>query len=579
MPSGCAAISSADGPWKDSLSREKVALRAFFWDSYFHTANMSRLIYHPFDRPHTDSPFDEAIISVAKNSDTLIVSPYIGLNYLTRITAISSSWRLVSDIEAWLTSLSFFARPKTWKFIRENLANIHHCKDVHAKVVIGTNSAYLGSANLTSMGILARTEMGILLKEDTQLQELNNWFDCLWQNTTSPSIAEVDDFISWLDGEADIRISKRQRNFLSSASQKVRSKLAKLTPKQESNKNSSLNLNEVAKSLVAETTRHFDNLSEAFEASLEKMTSSSESFTFIELLLEIHKRFSNASRREIFLLLIQHCSNHPRSVFSETTINRLVISRGSFYPSNLERLTEAITPYDSFLHFIIHHLDFETPSSLPNEIFLSKMFGFTEPTIDILLSELIESSLLQIQDNPGELPQYRLEKEFSWEGRFKFFKRSASLWNSKKPEATTIKTETALAEKKQVPAWVSAWKNGVRTGAGVDKREAIEARHSQADKAIAFIINWLRARKSLSGKNLASILNTLAKDPQCSVSRTALQEALIPSRGLGVPHVFLLTNGANRKSVNVIINPQLDWNAIASMPQTMQACQSILEDL
>lgn len=39
-----------------------------------------------------------------------IVSLYIGIGYLERILALANDWRLISDVEAWLSSLSGRAR-------------------------------------------------------------------------------------------------------------------------------------------------------------------------------------------------------------------------------------------------------------------------------------------------------------------------------------------------------------------------------------------------------------------------------------------------------------------------------------
>ena len=121
---------------------------------------MSRLLYHPLSAAGTTSPFDECALQVARSGSLRIVSPYIGVGYLERLTGIAREWQLISDIEAWLSSLSLRARPRAWSFIREHIGRIHHCPSIHAKVVLSDSLAMLGSANLTSKGILGRTEMG-----------------------------------------------------------------------------------------------------------------------------------------------------------------------------------------------------------------------------------------------------------------------------------------------------------------------------------------------------------------------------------------------------------------------------------
>jgi len=148
------------------------------------------------------SPFDKAVVKVASSGTIQIVSPYIGVTYFSRIIQLSTSWRLITDIEAWLSSLSAQARPNAWQFIRENISLIHHCPAIHAKAVIGEKTAFFGSANLTTTGILARTELGIFVDDLEMVTELRNWFDGLWTQTYSPATDETDAYINWLDEAA-----------------------------------------------------------------------------------------------------------------------------------------------------------------------------------------------------------------------------------------------------------------------------------------------------------------------------------------------------------------------------------------
>jgi hypothetical protein len=164
---------------------------------------MTHLVYHDLSSGSGKfSPFDEAVLKVCGSGAVGIVSPYIGVDYLQRIIQISGAWRLVSDVEAWLASLSGRARPKAWQFIRENLNSIHHCPALHAKAVITRRLAMFGSANLTMTGILGRTEMGILIDEPKMVSELNEWFETLWQQTNPPIADEANAFVQWLDDEA-----------------------------------------------------------------------------------------------------------------------------------------------------------------------------------------------------------------------------------------------------------------------------------------------------------------------------------------------------------------------------------------
>jgi PLD-like domain len=157
---------------------------------------MTHLVYHNLsEKTNQTSPFDEAVLEVARCGAVDIVSPYIGVDYLFRVIQVSQGWRLITDIEAWLSSLSIRARPKAWLFIRKNLNSIHHCPAIHAKAVIGETRAMFGSANLTNAGILGRTELGILIDDAKMLAELNRWFATLWAQTNSPAVDEASAFI------------------------------------------------------------------------------------------------------------------------------------------------------------------------------------------------------------------------------------------------------------------------------------------------------------------------------------------------------------------------------------------------
>lgn len=162
---------------------------------------MSKLLFHRVGLAEI-SPFDEAITSIAKGSHVKIVSPYIGLGYFQRLIALSPGWRLITDIEAWLSSLESQERIRSTQFIQNNYERIHHFRDIHAKTVIGCATAYLGSANLTSKGIQARTEMGILVDELEMIADLNSWFDELWQATSIPVMAEVLAYSHGIDSDS-----------------------------------------------------------------------------------------------------------------------------------------------------------------------------------------------------------------------------------------------------------------------------------------------------------------------------------------------------------------------------------------
>ena len=188
---------------------------------------MTKLIYHSPSNVTNVSPFDDAILRVASGRDIKITSPYIGIGYLKRLIDVSAGWRLVSDIEAWLSSLSRIERDKAWDFIQSNTSFIHHYPAIHAKTVISSDKAYLGSSNLTTAGILGRTEMGVVVDSIDLVRELNAWFDEIWNISGPPMLEQGATYLFEL-AQQPAFVKKREEVF-SSTALRVRAKLAQRT--------------------------------------------------------------------------------------------------------------------------------------------------------------------------------------------------------------------------------------------------------------------------------------------------------------------------------------------------------------
>lgn len=328
---------------------------------------MTHLVYHDLSSvPGRSSPFDEAVLRVCRSGTVGIVSPYIGVDYLLRIIGVSEAWRLISDIEAWLTSLSIAARPKAWQFIRENLNCIHHCSAIHAKAVVGQQVAMLGSANLTNAGILGRTEMGILIDDLEMVAELSVWFDTLWQQTNPPIADETNAFIQWLDEDAKRSSTRREKFSFSTSGTKIRARLAKLPISATGeSKGVAFNLEDIAQGLIVREQRHYDSLSEALESAINALAG--DGFVFGQIVEHVRQAFPESTIREIYFALLQHCANHVRSVFSENTRNRLILANGRFRQSTKELIPQALATFDSFLTHLVHHFDFSQSRDLPDE--------------------------------------------------------------------------------------------------------------------------------------------------------------------------------------------------------------------
>jgi hypothetical protein len=158
---------------------------------------MVELIYHdPLSDSSTFSPFDQVIGEIAKESEIRIACPYIGPNYLEHRLSQAQDWRVLTDVEEWLSVHTVANRERVYDLLSENSHKIHHFPDLHAKVVLTENEALVGSANLTEKGLTGRTEMSVLFEEAGKVEEIADWFETLWEASSSPEMNEVDEFLN-----------------------------------------------------------------------------------------------------------------------------------------------------------------------------------------------------------------------------------------------------------------------------------------------------------------------------------------------------------------------------------------------
>ncbi len=188
----------------------------------------TKLIYHQLNADI--SPFDYEIGKIAENKEVLIACPYLSLNYLQEhIINLVQSWRLITDVAEWLKSNNKTEQLKIRNFINQNIQSIHHCKDLHSKVLINNEKALIGSANFTQKGIKNRVEMSVTIEESVLIQELQNWFNQLWLETASPEILEIDEFIDQLPTE--IEYNKTLKSIIKSKNKPINAKLTIKTQK------------------------------------------------------------------------------------------------------------------------------------------------------------------------------------------------------------------------------------------------------------------------------------------------------------------------------------------------------------
>lgn len=187
-----------------------------------------RLVHHPVPSlANSVSPFDDVITQMVRDEDVLIVCPYLNLSYLHRIFKLGKSVRLLTDAEEWLASSSNEARQDIRSFLEDFGGCVHHINSLHAKVIIASNKALVGSANLTHRGITKRIEMSVLFEQEPEVEELKAWFEELWARSSTVITFELDEYLKSLPAS----IPAEQENIqsrLTSEMPPIRSKLVRL---------------------------------------------------------------------------------------------------------------------------------------------------------------------------------------------------------------------------------------------------------------------------------------------------------------------------------------------------------------
>ena len=171
----------------------------------------TKLIYHDKESSAGGiSPFDRTITEIVENKNVCIVCPYISVGYLGRITQLANIWHLITDVEEWIISHNIKQRQNIKNFILNNLLNIHHYKDIHAKVIVADDRAFIGSSNLTDKGITGRVEMSLLIEEKEQVCELQRWFKDLWIGSESVKTQDLEKYVSIIESLPSSGMDKPQ---------------------------------------------------------------------------------------------------------------------------------------------------------------------------------------------------------------------------------------------------------------------------------------------------------------------------------------------------------------------------------
>ena len=134
---------------------------------------MSELVHHTDESADGGvSPFDTVIREIVTGEDVLFASPYITLDYLESVLDDTDSWRLLTDMEAWLDNYRTSERETIREFVARYHERIRDVRNLHAKAVIGETGALVGSTNLTRTGLGGRDELGVRFDEPERIAEL-----------------------------------------------------------------------------------------------------------------------------------------------------------------------------------------------------------------------------------------------------------------------------------------------------------------------------------------------------------------------------------------------------------------------
>lgn len=161
------------------------------------------LLYHDFDSNGGVSPFNDTLEELSNADSLAIACPYITLSILHELIDSCESWRLITDVQEWMRTQSADQRDGIVEFIKENRESIHDCRNLHAKLVVGDATAFIGSANLTDAGLSRNAEIGVCLDDEYETEELQQWFDQLWSHTELTDFSELRTYADEVESTTD----------------------------------------------------------------------------------------------------------------------------------------------------------------------------------------------------------------------------------------------------------------------------------------------------------------------------------------------------------------------------------------
>jgi hypothetical protein len=361
-----------------------------------------KLLYHTRTLHKNVSPFDSAMLDIVNGSVIKLVCPYIGLSYLRRLTAQCLEWRLVTDVNEWLGSTTPAETGTLLDFLQSRSNQIRHFAGVHAKAVIGSKSAYFGSANLTQAGILARTELGMRLDTPAAIAELSLWFEGLWTDSERLRADELTALQAWRANGSKLgrEPAPKDKPRVGSGVLRAVSVQAALPLRQQAAD---------SEKVVATFIEQWADVG----------------FTVQELIDELRESGYRLPPDQVRELLAPYCAGQVSTVFAVDTVHRLIVREERYQQSTAELLGEHIAPFDTFLETMIAGLDFaqwRTPAF--DE--LAQASNLAAEDCRQLTAQLLETKFLQFE---GGLA--RLQEGWPWSRRFQLFANAHRKWLQK----------------------------------------------------------------------------------------------------------------------------------------------------
>ncbi len=117
-----------------------------------------------------------------------IAAPYLSVAELVRL----APRRLLTDVTALMGSVSDTNALVVWA--RQSSCRLRHLRGLHAKLALGENGAYMGSANFTGNGLDRNAELGILLNDPEDVAALRGWFQEKWNEAESFTLEELEEY-------------------------------------------------------------------------------------------------------------------------------------------------------------------------------------------------------------------------------------------------------------------------------------------------------------------------------------------------------------------------------------------------